>query len=33
MTAVSRAVLIVDDEEGIRQSLASILREEGYAAD
>ena len=28
-----RTVLIVDDEEGIRQSLTSILREEGYATD
>ena len=28
-----RSVLIVDDEEGIRQSLTSILREEGYATD
>ncbi|HTQ84835.1 MAG TPA: sigma 54-interacting transcriptional regulator, partial [Candidatus Solibacter sp.] len=30
---MSRSVLIVDDEEGIRQSLASILREEGYTTD
>jgi len=30
---VPRTVLIVDDEEGIRQSLTSILREEGYATD
>jgi len=30
---VPRSVLIVDDEEGIRQSLTSILREEGYATD
>ncbi len=28
-----RCVLIVDDEEGIRQSLTAILREEGYATD
>ena len=33
MTTVPRAVLIVDDEEGIRQSLSSILREEGYATE
>jgi len=33
MTAMSRAVLIVDDEEGIRHSLSSILREEGYATE
>jgi two-component system, NtrC family, nitrogen regulation response regulator NtrX len=33
MTAVTRSVLIVDDEEGIRQSLSSILREEGYATE
>jgi two-component system nitrogen regulation response regulator NtrX len=33
VTAVSRAVLIVDDEEGIRHSLTSILREEGYTAE
>jgi two-component system, NtrC family, nitrogen regulation response regulator NtrX len=30
---VARSVLIVDDEEGIRQSLASILSEEGYTTD
>ena len=30
---MSRAVLIVDDEEGIRQSLTSVLRDEGYAAE
>jgi CheY-like chemotaxis protein len=24
------SILIVDDESGIRQSLSSILREEGY---
>jgi len=30
---VPRSVLIVDDEEGIRQSLTSILREEGYSTD
>jgi two-component system nitrogen regulation response regulator NtrX len=30
---VARSVLIVDDEEGIRQSLSSILREEGYATE
>ncbi|HUK53554.1 MAG TPA: sigma-54 dependent transcriptional regulator [Candidatus Binatia bacterium] len=33
MSAPARSVLIVDDEDGIRQSLASILHEEGYAAD
>jgi len=33
MTAVTRSVLIVDDEDGIRQSLTSILREEGYATE
>jgi two-component system nitrogen regulation response regulator NtrX len=30
---VSRAILIVDDEDGIRRSLASILREEGFTAE
>jgi two-component system nitrogen regulation response regulator NtrX len=30
---VSRSILIVDDEPGIRSSLGSILREEGYRVD
>jgi len=33
VTVAPRSVLVVDDEEGIRQSLSSILREEGYTAD
>ena len=27
------SILIVDDEEGIRQSLTSVLRDEGFLAD
>ena len=30
---MSQSILIVDDEEGIRDSLSSILREEGYLVD
>ena len=30
LTEMSHAILIVDDEPGIRQSLTSILRDEGY---
>jgi len=30
---MSHSILIVDDEAGIRQSLTSILRDEGYAVD
>jgi len=30
---MSHSILIVDDESGIRQSLASILRDEGYRVD
>src|SRR5215472_2804659 len=30
---VHSRILVVDDEEGIRESLSSILREEGYAVE